>query len=360
MAPHDRLRVVLRYPGVSNLHHAFRGQRVLVTGGASFIGSHLTELLLEAGALVTVADDFSSGSIANLAAVEGAYRLVRGDLRDSAIAEEACRGQSRVFHLAAAHGGRGYIDTHPVECLNNMVLDHTVFRAAALAGATQVVYASSACVYPTVLQADLSKPRLLSEEDANFAEPGRAFADGAYGWAKLMGELQLAAFHRQFGIDVVSCRLFTVYGPRENESHAVIALIAKALTRMDPYPIWGDGTQTRNFTFVKDTVTGMALASAKLTGCEVVNVGSDTFTSVDTLIAQIFNLVGWTPRAVLRQPDMPVGVLSRAASVEKMRRVTGWEPVTDLEQGLAETMGWCQEHLSRGRLERLEDHLMSR
>ena len=139
---------------------------------------------------------------------------------------------------------------------------------------TKIVFASSACVYPTNLQSDKDSRFLLREADANFEEPGKAFADGEYGWAKLMGELQLRAFCKQFGLSGIVCRIFTAYGERENESHAVIALIAKAAARLDPFPIWGDGLQTRNFTYVQDTVTGMALAGATLNGFDVVNIGS--------------------------------------------------------------------------------------
>src|SRR5262249_29622845 len=156
-----------------------------------------------------------------------------------------------------------------------MLLDHTVFAAAAAAGASKIVFASSACVYPTNLQADKNSRLLLREPDANFEEPGKAFADGEYGWAKLMGELQLRAFVKQFGLSGIACRIFTAYGETENESHAVIALIAKAAARLDPFPIWGDGLQTRNFTYVRDTVTGVALAGAILNGFEVVNIGTD-------------------------------------------------------------------------------------
>ena len=159
-----------------------------------------------------------------------------------------------------------------------MLLDHTVFAAAAAAGATKIVFASSACVYPTNLQTDKDSRLLLREADANFEEPGKAFADGEYGWAKLMGELQLRAFCKQFGLSGIACRIFTAYGERENESHAVIALIAKAAARLDPFPIWGDGLQTRNFTYVQDTVTGMALGGAVLDGFDVINVGTELTT----------------------------------------------------------------------------------
>ncbi len=214
----------------------YDGERVLVTGGASFIGSHLVECLVRAGARVTVADDLSSGRMGNLASVAEDVPRAIGDLRDPDFASRVVRGQDTVFHLAAMHGGRGYIDTHPVECTNNMLLDHVVFSAAATAGVGRIVHASSACVYPVDLQASDSRRQLLREEDAGFDEPGKAFADGEYGWAKLMGELQLHAFHKQFGLDAVAARIFTAYGERENESHAVVALVAKAVAGSTPIP----------------------------------------------------------------------------------------------------------------------------
>src|SRR5581483_4044200 len=216
----------------SPLQSFYSGRKVAVTGGASFIGSHLVELLAANGAKVTVIDDLSSGSLSHLAAVEKEIEFREGDLRKPEFAVSALNEQDYVFHLAAQHGGRGYIETHPVECVNNMVLDHSVYAAAVRGGARKIVFASSACVYPTNLQADAHSRLLLKETDANFEESGKAFADGEYGWAKLMGELQLRAFCKQYKIDGIACRIFTAYGERENESHAVVALIAKAIAKI--------------------------------------------------------------------------------------------------------------------------------
>src|SRR5262249_46548427 len=142
-----------------------------------------------------------------------------------------------VFHLAAVHGGRGFIEAFPQDVLVNMAIDNNVYAAAAAAGVKKVVHASSACVYPTTLQADSSSRHLLREDEAGFDVPGKAFSDGAYGWAKLMGEYQLEQFAQQGSFIGRSARIFTAYGERENESHAAIALMAKALLRVDPYPI---------------------------------------------------------------------------------------------------------------------------
>src|SRR5262245_15979154 len=324
----------------SRLEVAYTNRPTLITGGASFIGSHLTELLIDAGAIVTVADDLSSGRLENLAAVQSRVRFLKGDLREPEFAKRACKYQDIIFHLAASHGGRVYIDTHPVECTNNMLLDHAVFAAAAGAGATKIVFASSACVYPTSLQSDKDSRLLLREVDANFEEPGKAFADGEYGWAKLMGELQLRAFCKQFGLSGIVCRIFTSFGERENESHAVIALIAKAAARLDPFPIWGDGLQTRNFTYVQDTVTGMALAGATLNGFDVVNIGTDLHHTIFDLIREIFSCMRWEPGKIQKQVDKPVGVNSRAANVTKCRDRLGWIPTCSLTDGVRRTVDW--------------------
>jgi UDP-glucose 4-epimerase len=342
------------------LKKGFAGKQVLVTGGASFIGSHLVELLLASGAAVRVADDMSSGKPEHLAAVSEDCDIRVGDCRNPDWSRACAHGVDVVFHLAASHGGRGYIDTHPVECTNNLLLDQVVFSAAAEAGASKIVHASSACVYPVVLQDDAESRALLSESDCNFDEPGKAFPDGEYGWVKLIGELQLRAFHKQFGLDAIGCRIFTAYGERENESHAVVALIAKALAKQDPYEIWGDGTQTRNFTYVGDTVRGMALAGAALEGFDVINVGSQTHTTVNELVEEIFEILDYRPATIDHQLDKPVGVKSRAADCTKCIELFDWCPATSVHEGLQRTIDWYRGYASSERLERLDSLLMTR
>jgi len=344
----------------SRLGAAYANRSALITGGASFIGSRLAELLVDAGAAVTVADDLSSGRLKNLAAIRSRITFLKGDLREPEFAKSACDDQEIIFHLAASHGGRGYIDTHPVECTNNMVLDHTVFAAAAAIGAPKIVFASSACVYPTNLQSDKDSHFLLRETDANFEEPGKALADGEYGWAKLMGELQLRAFCKQFGHSGIACRIFTTYGERENESHAVIALIAKAAARLDPFPIWGNGLQTRNFTYVQDAVTGMALAGANLHGFDVVNIGTDIHYTIFDLIREIFACMQWQPRKIEKQLDKPVGVNSRAADVTKCRDHLGWVPTHSLTEGIRRTVEWYLSSCNDRDATTLEQRLMER
>jgi UDP-glucose 4-epimerase len=326
------------------------GSKVLVTGGASFIGSHLVDTLIRKGAIVKVADDFSSGKLTNmeyqLRRIErGAWKYRRlsvyeGDLKEKKFTRSMMRNVETVFHLAALHGGRGYIDTHPAQCCTNMTLDQLVFEEAQKAGVERVCFASSACVYPTYLQNDTGSSYLLKEEDADPFVRDKAFADLEYGWAKLMGEMALRAYHKQHGMKTSAVRIFTAYGPRENETHAVIALIAKAVVKMDPYPIWGTGKQDRNFTYVQDIVDAMLLAVEKIEDGSVVNAGREDRITISEATNIIFRILGWSPKEIKIELDKPQGVASRAADLTRARSILGWEPSVSFDDGFKKTIEW--------------------
>ncbi len=320
----------------------WNGKSVLVTGGASFIGSHLVEKLAARGARVRVVDDLSSGKMENLSGVLDRIEFRHADLKDRCIAREAAEGMQVVFHLAAQHGGRGYIDTHPANCAANMALDGTVFEAAAAAKAERICFASSACVYPVTLQGahNGDSAVYLREEEADPFTPGGALADGEYGWAKLMGEMSLKAYRKQHGIKAASCRIFTAYGERENETHAVIALIAKAFVRMDPYEIWGTGEQDRNFTYVGDVAEGLLRAAQKVEDASAVNVGTAEHIRIIDAARMIFSETGFTPKQIAFDTTRPTGVFTRAAELTRTRRILGWEPETSFAEGLRRTIRW--------------------
>lgn len=321
---------------------AWNGTKVLVTGGASFIGSHLTDRLVALGASVRVADDLSSGRVENLRDSFDRIDFREGDLRDRRFAREAIDGCSVVFHLAACHGGRGFIDTHPADCASNLVLDGIVFDEAAKARVDRVAFASSACVYPVQRQkAPVNGATvLLREEWADPFREGCASSDGEYGWAKLMGEMTLRAYWKQYGLKSVSCRFFTAYGERENETHAVIALIAKAFVRMEPYEIWGDGQQDRNFTYVGDIVEGTIRAAERIEDASPVNIGTAEHIKIIDLARLIFREMGFTPLSIDFNTSKPVGVYSRAADLTRARELLQWEPSVSVEEGLHRTIAW--------------------
>jgi len=323
----------------------FAGDTVLVTGGASFIGSHLVEELVGRGADVRVADDFSSGERSNLAAVEDDIEILEGNLKRWAFADEASADIDRLFHLAADHGGRGYIANYPANCATNMALDNIVFETAVQNGVEKITFASSACTYPTDIQQEKQR---LHEDMVSFEERGGAYADESYGWAKLMGELSLQSFHEQYGVDASSVRIFTAYGPRENETHAIIALIAKAFAGQDPYQIWGDGEQTRNFTYVDDIVSALVLANEEITDATPVNAGISEYISINEVARVIFDKFGWEPDEIDYLTDKPVGVTHRAADTSRAEELLGWKSEYTLREGLAKTINWYTENRDQG------------
>jgi UDP-glucose 4-epimerase len=332
----------------------WKDRTVLVTGGASFIGSHLVDSLITRCAKVIVADDFSSGRLENLeyplhrsgARVWAWHNLsvYEGDLKEKSFTKSVMKGVDTVFHLAAQHGGRGYIQTHPAQCCTNMVLDQLVFEEAQRAGVERICFASSACVYPTDLQDKTGDSYLLKECDADPFVKGKATADLEYGWAKLMGEMALSAYHRQFGMKTCSVRIFTAYGPRENETHAIIALIAKAFIKLDPYSIWGSGEQDRNFTYVQDIVDALILAAERIEDGSAVNAGREDRITLNQASELVFDIVGWRPTTINHDLTKPQGVASRAADLSRAKETLGWAPKVSYEQGFKKTIDWYYAH----------------
>ncbi|MGH2509715.1 MAG: NAD-dependent epimerase/dehydratase family protein, partial [Ktedonobacteraceae bacterium] len=246
-------------------------RQVLVTGGASFIGSALVDALIERGAVVRVVDNLSSGKRENIEQhlKSGAVDFVLGDLLDPDVVGRSVTKIETVFHLAADHGGRGYVDLHQVACATNLILDGQLFRACQQAGVEKVVYASSGCVYPNYMQTDPREILYLTEDKA-----GPPYdADNMYGWAKLMAEMTLKGYYRESGMKSASCRYFTVYGERGHENHAVIAMIARAFINQTPFVVWGNGEQIRNWTYVGDIVSGTIRAAEVIEDGTAVNLG---------------------------------------------------------------------------------------
>ena len=308
-------------------------KKVLVTGGASFIGSHLTERLVQLGAHLRVADNFSSGEESHLRNIE--CETMEGDLLDPNFCNLATKGIEIVFHLAADHGGRGYIDSHQVECSTNLILDGQVFRFAHRNGAEKIVFASSGCVYPTSAQMDVSKEVFLYED---MVKPPYE-ADDLYGWAKLMAELTLKAYHQQLGTSTASCRYFTVYGPRCTENHAVMAMIARGYLKLAPFEVWGDGEQIRNWTYVDDIVSGTIATAEKIHDGTSINLGTMERIKVKDCADQVIETLN--PGATIKLlTDKPTGPLNRVASNALAKELLGWEPKTSFQVGLQKTIQW--------------------
>ncbi|HEX3555895.1 MAG TPA: NAD-dependent epimerase/dehydratase family protein, partial [Thermoanaerobaculia bacterium] len=269
----------------------WKQRSVLVTGGASFISSHLIDLLVAKGARrIRVVDDLSSGRLANIQGHvdSGVVEFHREDLLAPGVAQRMVAGIDVVFHLAAIHGGRGFVDLHQAACAQNLALDGLLIKAAHEAGVGKFVFASSGCVYPNHLQGDVNQEVYLSEEMV-----GPPYdADNMYGWAKLMAEMTLRALHAETGMKSACCRYFTVYGERGHENHAVMAIVARAFVRQNPFVVWGTGEQIRNWTHVSDIVSGTMLAAEKIDNGAAVNVGTMERTRVIDAVREVLRYTG--------------------------------------------------------------------
>lgn len=316
----------------------WKNKKVLITGGASFIGSHLADRLVEKGAHVRIVDDLSSGKIENLREFfesSGNTEFIRGDLREPGVSRQAVEGAEIVFHLAADHGGRGYVDLHQAGPASNLFLDGVVFWEAVRAGVEKIVFASSGCVYPNYLQNDPKKELYLTED---LIKPPHD-ADNMYGWAKLMAEETLKAYHKENGIKTASCRYFTVYGPRGVENHAVMAMIARAFLKQDPFEVWGNGQQIRNWTYVDDIVRGTILVAEKIDDGTAVNLGTMERIKVIEAVKMILSHTGHKAK-IKYLKNMPTGPMNRVADNSLAKKLLDWEPQVKFKDGLKKTVDW--------------------
>jgi nucleoside-diphosphate-sugar epimerase len=305
----------------------------LVTGGAGFIGSHLVDRLLAQGWRVRVLDDFSSGREANLAHLNGHTEVVRGDLRDGALLARVLGGVEVVFHQGAVPSvPRSVAEPERTNDVN-VTGTLSVLETARKAGVRRVVFASSSSAYgdtPVLPKVETMPPCPLSP----------------YALQKYAGERYCQLFHRLYGLETVALRYFNVYGPRQNpksEYAAVIPRFATACLSGEAPVVYGDGEQTRDFTYVGDAVAANLLAAdAPRAPGEVVNVAGGRRVSLNELLGEIRTLT--KARVAPRYEPGRVGdVRDSLADLSRARELLGFEPRVDLRTGLARTI----EHLEQ-------------
>jgi nucleoside-diphosphate-sugar epimerase len=185
-------------------------------------------------------------------------------------------------------------------------------------------------------------------------------ADNLYGWAKLMAELTLRAYCDEGRMAAASCRYFTAYGPRCPESHAVMAMIARALSGQDPFEIWGTGEQVRNWTHVSDIVEGTLRAAERIDDGSAVNIGTMERTTVLECAREVLDYMGLDPELAF-DPSKPTGPYNRVCDLTRCRELLGWEPLVPFREGLHATIDWYVDHHDADAIgERLEHVLLER
>jgi nucleoside-diphosphate-sugar epimerase len=301
----------------------------LVTGGAGFIGSHLTEELVRRGHRVRVVDSLVTGKRSNLSHISG-VEFLEGDLADLDVARRAVDGVEFVLHQAAIPSVPRSVKDPITSNRANVDATLNVLVAARDAGVTRLVFAASSSAYGDT-------PTLPKHEGmpTNPLSP--------YALQKVIGEQYLRLFTKLYGLETVSIRYFNVFGPRQDPTSpysGVISVFATALLENRPPTIYGDGEQTRDFTYVANVVDGVLRAcEAPGASGQVINVATGGRVSLNQLFEEMRKLVGADVRPKYAEPRAG-DVRDSQADIEKSRELLGYEPIVSFEDGLRQTVDW--------------------
>ena len=307
-------------------------KKVLVTGGAGFIGSYLSELLVDAGAKVTIADSLVRGSKARIKSILGKVKLRTADLFDYKNSLKVCKDQEVVLNLAAKVTGIEYNRFNMADMFEtNLKLQMNVLHAASECKVKRFLQVSTACIYPH----DAKVPTPESEGERGAPEP----TNEGYGLAKLMGEKLAKYYTNEKGIEVLIGRPFNAYGPRDHfdeaTSHVIPAIMKRILDGEDPVTIWGSGNQSRVFVHAKDVARGMMLIAEKAPAAQPINIGHDQEVTIKELFNVICSVIGKHPKPFF-DTSKPDGYPRRAADITLLRQTTGFVPAISLEEGIRE------------------------
>jgi UDP-N-acetylglucosamine/UDP-N-acetyl-alpha-D-glucosaminouronate 4-epimerase len=302
----------------------------VVTGGAGFIGSHLVERLVRDGCVVRVVDNFSSGKRSNLSHIQGAFVLHKASITDRKALDAAFAGADYVLHQAALPSVPRSIDDPMTTHDYNVTGTLNVLLAARDAGVKRVVYAASSSAYGDIegdFKVETMSPRPLSP----------------YGVSKLAGEYYCQVFTEVYGLETVALRYFNVFGPRQDETSqysAVIPLFITALLRGKPPVIYGDGLQSRDFTYIDNVVHGNLLAArAPHASGRVMNLATGGEVSLLELVDKLNRLLG-TAVQPTHAADRPGDIKHSRAGTDKARDLLDYQPIVDFDTGLARTVEW--------------------
>src|SRR5262245_18018257 len=308
--------------------------KILVTGGLGFIGSHLAEALVRKGHRVRVLDNLYSGRVENLAAVKGEVEILRGDCADPEAAARAVRGVEAVFHEAAIPSVARSVQEPALSHRANATATLVLLTAARDAGVRRFVYAGSSSVYGQI------RGRAKRED----MEPCPL---SPYAVAKLMGEHYLRIFAELYGLETLTLRYFNVFGPRQDPSSpysGVISLFTTALLARRTPVIYGDGLQSRDFTYVENVVRGnlLALRATGLRG-QAVNVATGRRIRLTDLLGELATLTGGRAKAK-HLPPRAGDIRHSLADIKLARKLLGYKPSVDFESGLRLTVNWYKQN----------------
>jgi len=317
-------------------------ERILITGGGGFIGSHLARHLYLQGNFVRVADikfdDYIQERYCN--------EKMELDLRVYENCLLATKWIDKVYNLAANMGGIGFITEVGAEVMHDNILINTyMLEASRQNKVKRYFFSSSACIYPKYRQTD-TNVKGLKEENAYPADP-----DNFYGWEKLATEKMCEAYQRDHGLDIRTVRYHNVYGPegtykggREKSPAALCRKVAEA-HNPGTITIWGDGKQTRSYCYIEDAIMGTVMVMESDYN-KPVNVGSDRLVTIDELADMIIKISNKTIKKKY-DPTAPQGVRGRNADLTLARSKIGWEPKVSLEAGLEKTYKWIERKVNQ-------------
>lgn len=336
----------------------YKGKRILVTGGAGFIGSWLVEALVRLGAEVYVIDNLWRGSLLNLQKDDGGdwidldKQFMLGDLREFQAAATACSwaNPDLVIHLADIVAGIDFVFANEQFIFrSNFLINSNLFTAVVDAGIKQLLYIGTACSYPQKLQ---EKPggKPLVEDQVYPADP-----ESSYGWSKLMGEYEAELLCQSSDLDLGVLRLHNVYGPRSilsiKRSQVIPSLIRKAVQYpAEDFIVWGSGKQSRDFVFVGDVVDALVRLPLKGLNLGVIQIGTGQETTIAELAKAIVAVSGKEIKITF-DPTKPEGDGGRSGNYERAKQILGWDVFTPLEEGLKQTYDWAYDQIQNQKID---------